>query len=81
MIKISRTKIRKDFTGGPSIVFIQKVAVDEKFIKNLSNICKSLVRIDASQLYPYSMCQGMPTRLYTRWEFDTKMQKFKSKHN
>ena len=81
MIKISLTKIREDFTGGPSIVFTQKIVVDEKFIKNSSNICKSIVRIDASQLYPFSMCQDMPTRLYTRWEFDMKMQKFKTKHN
>ena len=28
----------------------------------------SIVGIDASQLYPYAMCQPMPTRLYTRWE-------------
>ena len=27
------------------------------------------------------MCQDMPTGLYTRWEFDTEMQKFKARHN
>ena len=34
-------------------------------------ICKSIVGIDASQLYPFSLTQPMPTGLYTRWEYDT----------
>ena len=74
-------KIREDMTGGPSIVFTRKAVVDETFIRDSSNICNSIVGIDASQLYPYSMCQDMPTGLYTRWEFDTDMQKFKARHN
>ena len=74
-------KIREDMTSGPSIVFTRKAVVDETFIRDSSNICKSIVGIDASQLYPYSMCQDMPTGLYTRWEFDTDMQKFKARHN
>ena len=49
--------------GAPSIVFIRKAVVGETFIRNSGNICKSIVGIDASQLYPYSMCQPMPTRL------------------
>ena len=68
-------------TGGPSIVFTRKTDVDETFIRDSSNVCKSIVGIDASQLYPYSMCQDMPTGLYTRWEFDCDMQKFKARHN
>ena len=67
-------------TGGPSIVFTRKAVVDETFIKNSSNVCKSIVGIDASQLYPFSMCQNMPRGLYTRWKFGTDMQKFKSRH-
>ena len=74
-------KIREDMTGRPSIVFTQKVVVDETFIRNSSNACKSIVGIDASQLYPLAMCQDLPTRLYTRWEFDTYMQKFKARFN
>ena len=74
-------KIREDMTGGPSIVFTRKAVVDETFIRDSSNVCKSIVGIDASQLYPYSMCQNMPTGLYTRWEFDSDMQKFKARHN
>ena len=54
-------KIRKDMTGGPSIVSTRKAVVDETFIRDSSNICKSIVGIDARQFYPYSMCQDMPT--------------------
>ena len=70
-------KIREDMVVGPSIVFTRKAVVDETFIRNPGNICKSIVGIDASQLYPYSMCQPMPTGLYTRWEYDTESDRFK----
>ena len=70
-------KIREDMVGGSSIVFTRKAMVDETFIRNSGNICKSSVGIDASQMYPYSMCQPMPTGLYTRWEFDTESSRFK----
>ena len=46
-------KIREDMTGGPSIVFTRKAVVDGTFIRDSSNVCKSIVGIDASQLYPY----------------------------
>ena len=59
-------KIREDMVGGPSIVFTRKAVVDETFIRKSENICKSIVGIDSSQLYPHSMCQPMPTGLYTR---------------
>ena len=58
-------KIREDMVGGPSIVFTRKAVVDETFIRNSGIVCKSSVGIDASQLYPYSMCQLMPTGPYT----------------
>ena len=74
-------KIREDMTGGPSIVFTRKAVVDKAFIRDSSNICKSIVGIDASQFYPYSRSQVMPTWLYTRWEFDSDMQKCKARHN
>ena len=61
-------------TGGPSIFCTRKAVVDETYIRNSSNVCKSIVGIDANQLYPFSMCQDMPTGLYTRWEFGTEMQ-------
>ena len=74
-------KIREDMVGGPSIVFTCKAVVDETFMRNSGNICKSIVGIDASQLYPYSMCQPMPTGLYTRWDNDTKSNRFKPQQN
>ena len=69
-------KIREDLVGGPSIVFTRKAVVDETFIRKSTNLCESIVGIDASQLYPYSMCQTMPTGLYTRWNYDSESQKF-----
>ena len=68
-------------TGGPSIVFTRKAVVDETHIRNSKNVCKAIVGIDASQLYPYSRCQPMPTGLYTRWEYDCEIDKFKARQN
>ena len=74
-------KIREDMVGGPSIVFTRKAVVDETFIRKSSNLCKSIVGIDASQLYPYSMCQPMPTGLYTPWEYDFETERFTARQN
>ena len=74
-------KIREDMVGGLSIVFTRKAVVDQTFIRNSRYIFKSIVGIDASQLYPYSMYQPMPTELYTRWEFDTESNGFKPQQN
>ena len=74
-------KIREDMTGGPSIVFTRKAVVDQTYIRNSENICKSIVGIDASQLYPFSICQEMPTGLYTQWQLDKNFQKFKARTN
>ena len=52
--------------GGPSIIFRGKVVVDQTYIRNSENINKFIVGIDGSQFYPFSMCQEMPTALYTR---------------
>ena len=74
--KDSLQKIREDMDGGLSNVFTREAVVDETFIRNSENICKSIVGIDASRLYPYSMCQAMPTGLYTRWDYDTESNRF-----
>ena len=74
-------KIREDIVGGPFIVYTRKAVVDETFIRVSRNLCKSIVGIDANQLYPYSMCQPMPTGLYTRWEYDTESNRFKPQQN
>ena len=58
-----------------------EAVVDETFKRKSSNLCKSIVGIDASQLYPYSMCQPMPTGLYTRWEYDSKTKRFTACQN
>ena len=49
-------KIREDMVSDPSIVFTRKAVVDETFFRDSGSICNSIVGIDASQLYPYSMC-------------------------
>ena len=74
-------KIREDMVGGPSIVSSRTDVVNETFIRNSGNFCKSIVGIDASQLCPYSLCQPRPTSLYTRWEYDTKSFRFKPQEN
>ena len=43
-------KSRKDVVGGPTIGFTRKAVVNETFIRKSTNLCKSFVRIDASQL-------------------------------
>ena len=73
--------IREDMVGGPSIVFTLKAVVNETFIRKSENLCKYIVGIDAIQLYPYPMCQPMPTGLYTQWEFDTESNRFKPQQN
>ena len=62
-------KIREDMVGGTSFVFTRKAVVNKNFTRKSSNLCKSIVGIDASQLYPYPMCQPMPTGLYARLEY------------
>ena len=52
-------KKREDMTDGPSNVFTRKTVVDQTFKRNSENRCKSIVGIDASQLYHFSMCQEM----------------------
>ena len=74
-------KIREDVVGGPSIVFTRKAVVDESFMRKSTNICKSIVGIDASQLYLYSMCQPMLTGLYSCWDIDSEISRFKPRQN
>ena len=74
-------KFRGDVVGGPSIVFTRKVVVDETFIRKSAHICKSFDGIDASQLYPYAMCEPIPTVLYRRWDFDSETSRFTPPQN
>ena len=74
-------KIREDFVDDPSIVLPRKAVVEETFIRKCANICKSIVGIDSSQLYPYSMCQPMPTALQKRCDFDSERSRFTPRQN
>ena len=74
-------KIREDVVGGLSIVFTRRAVVDETFLRKSANICKSFVVIDASQLYPYLMCEPMPTGLYTPWDLDLETSGFTTRQN
>ena len=74
-------KIQEDLVGGPSIIFTRKAVVNETFIGKSSSLCKSIVGIDASQLHPYSLCQPMPTGLYTQWEYNSQTKKFTARQN
>ena len=74
-------KIREDMVGGLSNVFSSKAVGNETFIRKSTNLCKPIFNRGASQLYPYSMCQPMPTGLYTRWNYDTESQKFMPRQN
>ena len=67
--------------GGPSIVFRREAVVNETHIRNSKNVCKSIVGIDASKLFPYSVCQTMPRGLYTSYEFDADLQRIKPGQN
>ena len=71
----------EDLVGGKPIVFTRKAVVDEKFIRDSTSLCKSIVAIDASQLYPFFLCQAMPSGLYTRWDLDSESGKNKPRQN
>ena len=73
-------KIREDVLVDLSIVFTRK-AVVETFIRKSANICKSIVGIDASRPYPYSMCQPTPTGLFTRWDLESETGRFPPRRN
>ena len=70
-IKTYWKKTRRDAVGGPSNVFTRKTIVEETFNRKFTNICKSIVGSDATQPYPYSICQPMPTGLYTHWDIES----------
>ena len=69
-------KIREERVGRPSIVFTRKATVEKTFIRKSTNLCKWIAGIDASQLYPYAICQPMPTGHYTRWDLNTETGRF-----
>jgi hypothetical protein len=70
-------KIRQNVVGGPSIVFTRYAKAQETKIRlEGSETCKTILGVDASQLYPYSMTQPMPCNAYTRWDFNAECNIF-----
>ena len=74
-------KIRQDVVGGPSIVFTRKAVVDETFILRPTSLCESIVGINASHLYTYSISQPLPTGIYALWALDPETSWFASPQN
>ena len=74
-------KKRDVMVGGPSIIFTRKAVVGATLLRRSTNWCKSIVGIDTSQLYPFSMYQAMPSSLHTRWELKTQSCKFSQREN
>ena len=67
--------------GGQSTVFARKAFSDEIHIRKCTIVCNVIVGMGASHLFLYLMCQPMPTGLYTRFEFDADLQRFKPRQN
>ena len=65
----------------PSKVFTRETVVDETPIRKATKFCKSNVGKDTSRLHPYSMCETLPTGLFTRYNFDEDLRKFKPRWN
>ena len=68
-------------TCGPTIVFTRKTIVDQTYISNSSNVCKTIDGIDAGHLFLFSICQKMPTGHYKRSGYDSKTDRFKATNN
>ena len=73
--------IREPMLGGHSIFFNRKICSRWNFntepinLFQSTNLCKSIVGIDASQLYHYAMCQPMLTGLYKSREYGSDTQR------
>ena len=67
-----KEKIPEDMVGRPSSVSTRKVVVDENFIPKTTNLCKSLVGIDAGLLHLYSILAGFSNI----WHYASEIQRF-----
>ena len=68
-------------TGGPSTFFTRKVVANGTFVRKSNTLCKSMIDIDASQLYLYTTRQDMPTGMHTSWDYNKETQNFKARQN
>ena len=71
----------KWITRGPSIIFTRYATVRKTKIKQSENICKSILGIDANQLYAFPVTEYIPTRPYTKWEYNEETAKLHLKWN
>ena len=64
-----------------SFIHAKRLFLKLLFERKFTNIFDFIVRIDASQLYHYSMGQPMLTGLYTRWDIDSQILRFIPRQN
>ena len=57
-------------TNDPLNVYTSKAVANKAFIRKSKYLCKSIIGIDAIQLYPYSICQDTPTDFYKRSDYN-----------
>ena len=69
-------RIPQDVVGGPSIVVTRKAVVGTTFNRKSTTLCKSIVRIDATHLLSYYMCQPMRTGPNTCCDRDSETSSF-----
>ena len=66
-------------------VVLLSLSVAKQLLMKLSfqslQTCKSIVVIDASQLYPYLMCQPALNGLFTRWNLDPNTKRYTPRQN
>ena len=71
-------EIKRGYDGWTVSSFTQKAVVDKTFIRELPNICKLNVGVDASQLNPFSISQDMSTGLGGATSFDSFLKAVKA---
>ena len=71
-------KTREVMTGWTSLEYNRKAVLDDFFIGDSPNTCKSIVGNDASQLYPFSMCEDMSTGLVGATSSDSFLKAYKA---
>ena len=69
-------KIREFMTGRTSIMLTRKAGVT--FIRDSPNICKSIVAIETSQLYPFSISQDISIGLRGATSLDSFLKAYKA---
>ena len=76
-----RTKHSENMVGGLSEVLTREAVNDKNHYRRSANFCIPIVRIGASQLYPYSMFQSIPTGPHNKYVSDSDLPRFKSLQN